>query len=135
MATSLSTASETLHALGCVSGFAGVALGAFGAHGLGKRLAGVVDAQAKISNWRVAATYQLVHAMAILYVSGRMGSDTTGRRSPAAGYLFGAGNLLFAGSIYMLVLDAKKVYSKRLGPVTPVGGLLYLAGWMALLWC
>ncbi|KAI8819551.1 uncharacterized protein EV422DRAFT_96731 [Fimicolochytrium jonesii] len=121
------TASEFLNTVGAFSGFTGVALGAFGAHGLQRKLSvvPVVDAAQRMANWRTAATYHLVHTLAML-------SRTS---SPVAGYLFGVGNLLFSGSIYLLVLDTQRKYSRLLGPVTPLGGLFYLAGWVAMLWC
>ncbi|KAJ3148177.1 hypothetical protein HDU86_007525 [Geranomyces michiganensis] len=129
-----------LHTIGCVSGFSAVALGAFGAHALGNRLTGVSDAATKLANWRTAATYHLVHTLAILYVAGRVdrqpvaASNAVVQRASLPGYLFGLGNLLFSGSIYLLVLDTRRAYSRILGPTTPLGGLAYLAGWAALYW-
>ncbi|KAJ3169868.1 hypothetical protein HDU88_000509 [Geranomyces variabilis] len=128
-----------LHTIGCFSGFSAVALGAFGAHALGKRLANVPDSATKLANWRTAATYHLIHTLAILYVAGRLdrqpvAAATAVQRSSLPGYLFGLGNLLFSGSIYLLVLDTRRAYSRILGPTTPLGGLAYLAGWAALYW-
>ncbi|KND00943.1 uncharacterized protein SPPG_04044 [Spizellomyces punctatus DAOM BR117] len=123
---------EFLHIAGAVSGFSGVALGAFGAHGLQKKLAHLPDAAYRVSNWKTAASYQLVHTLAVLYVSQRLGARP--HRSALSGYLFLIGNVLFSGSIYLLSLDTQRKYSRMLGPVTPIGGMCYLAGWVALIW-
>ncbi|KAI9017462.1 hypothetical protein BC832DRAFT_28551 [Gaertneriomyces semiglobifer] len=125
---------QVLHALGAVSGFTGVALGAFGAHGLQKHMAGLADGAMRLQNWKTGSIYQLVHTLAILYVSQRLGKQNPAR-SPRAGYLFAAGNVLFSGSIYLLCLDTTRKYSRLLGPITPIGGLCYLAGWVSLLLC
>lgn len=91
-------------------GFLGVALGAFGAHALnleGKPL----------EWWHTATQYHLAHALAAL-LAALLGS-------PRAGWLFLAGTVLFAGSLYAMALTHVLV----LGAVTPLGGLCYLAGW------
>ena len=51
-------------------------------------------------------------------------------KAPTAGALFSAGIVLFSGSLYALVLTG----NKRLGAITPIGGLALTAGWLALLW-
>ncbi len=107
-------------ALAALNGFLAVAAGAFGAHA-------VVDPQAK--EWlRTGAQYQAIHAVAALACFGLL-RLTVG---PAgwAGWLFGFGGLIFAGSLYLMVLTGVKM----LGAVTPIGGVLLLAGWAVLLW-
>jgi uncharacterized membrane protein YgdD (TMEM256/DUF423 family) len=107
-------------ALAAVNGLMGVAAGAFGAHG-------VSDPQAK--EWlRVGAQYQLIHAVAALACYGLL-RLTIGPAS-WAGWLFGFGGLLFGASLYLMALTGARI----LGAVTPIGGLLLLAGWAVLIW-
>jgi uncharacterized membrane protein YgdD (TMEM256/DUF423 family) len=95
-----------------VLGFLGVALGAFGAHGLKNTL--TVNDTASI--WQTAVLYHLLHAVASLWASGR---------SSAIVWLWTAGVFIFSGSLYILAITN----IRWLGAVTPVGGLLLLAGW------
>ncbi|KAJ2825028.1 hypothetical protein IWW50_003052 [Coemansia erecta] len=104
-----------------IMGATGVALGAFGAHGLKK----IGAEPAQIESWGTASRYQLVHAAALLAFSA---SGRTARYAPA---LWTAGVTMFSGSIYCLVLNKERF--KLLGPVTPLGGLLMITGWLALL--
>ena len=102
-----------------INGFMAVAAGAFAAHG-------VSDVQAK--SWlQTGAQYQALHAVAALACFGLLQA-----LGPAAwaGGMFGAGGLIFGGSLYMLALTGVRLW----GAVTPVGGLLLLAGWAALVW-
>ncbi|KAL2267979.1 hypothetical protein VTJ83DRAFT_2825 [Remersonia thermophila] len=101
---------------GAVFGAAAVGLGAFGAHGLKKHIS---DPQ-KLANWSTAAQYQLVHSVALLVASN----------NPVAGALFTAGMTMFSGSLYALTLDTERF--RVLGPVTPIGGLCLIGGWLAL---
>ncbi|RMD43883.1 hypothetical protein DV735_g1206, partial [Chaetothyriales sp. CBS 134920] len=105
--------------IGSVFGAAAVGLGAFGAHGLKKKIAD----PARIANWGTAAQYQLIHSVALLV------SASAADNSIAAG-LFTAGMTMFSGSIYLLVLSPQQF--KFLGPVTPLGGLCLIGGWLAL---
>ena len=107
---------------GAVNGFLAVAAGAFGAHFLESRL----DAQ-NLLIFQTAAHYHLVHAVAI--VAAGLAAEISGRRAAAiAALLFTAGVVLFSGSLYFLVL----AHSNALVLLTPIGGLLFLAGWAAL---
>ena len=108
--------------LGATSGFAAVALGAFGAHGL-QDLVDVGRQQA----FATAVQYHGWHALAVI-AAGLAARQSGTRALAVAGWLFIAGMLLFSGSIYALVLGAPR----WLGPVTPVGGTLLMAGWVAL---
>ena len=107
-------------ALAALNGFLAVAAGAFGAHV-------VADPQAK--EWlRTGAQYQAIHAVAALACFALLRFAI----GPAswAGWLFGLGGLIFAGSLYLMALTGVRM----LGAVTPIGGVLLLAGWLALLW-
>lgn len=101
-------------------GFSGVALGAFGAHGLKATL----EAGNHLENWKTAVFYQLVHAVALLVLAGRP------TLSPKTGGLWLAGVVCFSGSLYWIALGGPV---KVLWPVTPLGGLLLLAGWAGLI--
>jgi len=103
--------------LGCLSGAVGVLLGAFGAHALKGR-----KSDALIKTWETAVHYQFIHALGLFVVS------LAPRESPLAGWCFVAGTALFSGSLYGLVLTEQR----KLGAITPIGGLLYVAGWLAL---
>jgi uncharacterized membrane protein YgdD (TMEM256/DUF423 family) len=96
-------------------GASAVALGAFGAHGLKALLA----ANQTLEVWHTASLYHLLHAVVLLWAAGRS----------LAFRLFACGILVFSGSLYLLAVTGLK----WLGAVTPLGGLLLIAGWLALL--
>ncbi|KAF2217957.1 hypothetical protein CERZMDRAFT_92588 [Cercospora zeae-maydis SCOH1-5] len=104
---------------GALSGASSVAFGAFGAHGLKGR--GI--APEKIASWQTAAHYQLIHSLAILV------AEHAAPKNVWAKGLFTAGIIGFSGSIYALVLNKE---ARILGPVTPMGGLCLIGGWVAL---
>ncbi|KAI2641144.1 hypothetical protein GGS21DRAFT_358710 [Xylaria nigripes] len=106
--------------LGCIYGATAVGIGAFGAHALKS----IVTDPAKIASFRNAAHYQLMHSIALL-VASRIAPEN----KLAAG-LFTAGMTMFSGSVYALVLDPSRF--RFLGPVTPLGGLCLMGGWIAL---
>jgi len=103
-------------------GASGVALGAFGAHGLRARLT-----PERLESWETAVLYHLLHAVALLALA--LFARATGRGIALPAGLWTAGVLLFSGSIYLLALGGPR----WLGPVTPLGGLSLLAGWLSLL--
>ncbi|HEY6966678.1 MAG TPA: DUF423 domain-containing protein [Burkholderiales bacterium] len=111
-------------ALGALSGFAGVALGAFAAHGLKSRLGPEL-----LATFEIGVRYQIFHALALLAV-GWAQTRWPGAVLTASGWLFVAGTLLFSGSLYVLSLTG----GKWLGAVAPAGGLAFLAGWLCLAW-
>lgn len=104
---------------GGLVGLAGVACGAFGAHALAERLT-----PASLETWRTGALYHLVHAPVIVAIA----LAPRRLRLQAAGWLFIVGTLLFSGSLYLLALGAGSVF----GPVTPLGGLCFMAAWLIL---
>jgi uncharacterized membrane protein YgdD (TMEM256/DUF423 family) len=105
-----------------LAGATGVALGAFGAHALRSRLD-----PAALAIWQTAVLYHLSHACALLALV--LFARATGRPVTLPAALFAAGILLFSGSLYGLALFGWR----WLGPVTPLGGLAFLGGWLALL--
>jgi uncharacterized membrane protein YgdD (TMEM256/DUF423 family) len=109
-------------ALGAASGFIGVAAGAFGAHGLKARLTPEL-----LAVFDTSARYQMVHALALLAVAWAI-SRWPGRAAVASGWCFVAGTLIFSGSLYLLALTGMR----GLGAITPVGGVLFLLGWLLL---
>jgi uncharacterized membrane protein YgdD (TMEM256/DUF423 family) len=108
--------------LGSVVMFLGVALGAFGAHGLKDVLSDPMKAV-----YETGVRYQLIHGLA-LFVVAWLASRTTSSAVTAAGWCFLAGIVLFSGSLYILSLTGVKAW----GAVTPFGGLAFLAGWLCL---
>ena len=115
---------RTLAAVGALSGFVSVAAGAFGAHALRARIAPDL-----LAAFETGARYQMIHALAIV-AAAWVSSRAPGPAGPLAGWLFVAGTVLFSGSLYALALTG----ARGLGAVTPVGGLAFLAGWLALAW-
>ena len=109
---------------GCLLGLLAVVTGAFGAHGLKT----ILDPQA-LANWETAAKYQMYHALALALLGGL--GPALRRCCPhafaVAGWCFIAGILIFSGSLYLLAYSG----IKWLGAITPIGGLLLIAGWLS----
>jgi uncharacterized membrane protein YgdD (TMEM256/DUF423 family) len=104
-----------------------VILGAFGAHGLRGRL----DAYL-MSVYEKAVFYHFIHALGLLVVSimPKTGALSESTAQWVCGLLL-AGILIFSGTLYLLALTGVRV----LGAVTPVGGVSFIAAWVALAWC
>jgi uncharacterized membrane protein YgdD (TMEM256/DUF423 family) len=108
--------------IGSLSGLIGVALGAFAAHALKGRLdAGL------LATFEVGVRYQMYHALALLAVAWAI-TRWPGSTVTASGWLFVVGAVLFSGSLYAISLTG----ARCLGPITPVGGVALLAGWICL---
>ncbi len=115
---------RTFLAVGAVAGFTAVAIGAFAAHGLkGKLPADLFDV------FEVGARYHMYHALALLAVAWAT-TRWPSAATTASGWLFSAGIVLFSGSLYALALTG----IRPLGAITPLGGVCFLAGWVALGW-
>lgn len=110
-----------------IFGFLGVALGAFGAHGLDSMLKDVDGGERLRENFETGARYQMYHALALVGVA-LAASRSHPRLANVAGYAFLVGILIFSGSLYLLALTGEK----WLGMVTPFGGVAFLVGWAAL---
>ena len=108
-------------------GFSAVALGAFGAHGLRSRLEGLPDAAKRLEWWGTAAHYHLTHALA-LAAAAWLVQRGAGVSAHVAGWSFLAGVTLFSGSLYLMTVTGQT----KLGAITPIGGLFFLAGWAAV---
>lgn len=106
--------------LGALLGATAVLLGAFGAHAMKD----TYDAAA-LRTFEIGVRYQMYHALALL-MCGVL--QALGWRTRAAAVLFVAGVALFSGSLYGLALGDLM----WLGPVTPIGGLAFMAGWLTL---
>ena len=109
--------------LGSLSAFLGVALGAFGAHGLKNKVTPDM-----LSVWETAVLYHLVHAIGLLLIGILCHLMPAVPLLRNAGWSILVGTLLFSGSLYVLVLTD----TKPLGMITPLGGIAFLAGWLLL---
>ena len=116
-----------LLSLGAVAGFSAVAFGAFGGHGLRKKLAEVPDGAKRLEWWQTAASYHLAHALA-MGLAALLAERAPGAWAAASAWAFLAGIALFSGSLYVMALTG----IRKLGAVTPLGGLALLAGWACL---
>lgn len=110
--------------LGAILGFFAVLFGAFGAHGLRARISPEM-----LSVWKTATEYHFYHALALLLV-GILARELRAGGLDTASTLFFAGVLLFSGSLYLMAITG----IRWLGAITPIGGLLLLAGWACLAW-
>ncbi len=104
-----------------LNGAMGVALGAWAAHGLEGRLP-----PAALEWVRTGASYQLWHAAALLGLAALAARHAT-RLIAVAGIGFGLGALLFGGSLYLYAWTGQV----RFAMITPIGGALMIAGWLA----
>ena len=111
-------------ALGAIAALLAVAAGAFGAHALEARL----DPD-RLATFKLGAQYQMYHALALLAVAWAT-TRWPGGLTTTAGWLFVAGIVIFAGSLYALGLGSPR----WLGAITPIGGLSFLTGWLLLAW-
>ena len=112
---------------GAFFGATGVLFGAFGAHALSAQLS-----SGSLHSWETAVSYQLGHALVLLVIGvwGRQAEVSAHIRSTLAiaGWSFFSGIVLFCGSLYVLSLFGPSL----LGPVTPLGGVAFIVGWLAI---
>ena len=112
--------------IGSLYGAFSVILGAFGAHALKKVLTA-----SQLESFEVGVRYQMVHAVVLLIIGFYFSFES--KLQTAMGWSFISGTFLFSVSIYLL--STASMYGaglKLLGPVTPLGGLLMIAGWILL---
>ena len=110
----------------CILGAVAVILGAFGAHGLEDSLS--VDQR---GTYDTAVLYHLVHVLAGLYGISKMHEKERWARLSVVFFIFGI--VLFSGSLYLLsTADLTSISTSWIGPVTPVGGVFFIFGWLSL---
>ncbi|MFC5076851.1 hypothetical protein VTH8203_00993 [Vibrio thalassae] len=118
--------SRLLVIIASLSGFLSVGLGAFAAHGLKKLLSPYL-----IGVFETGVTYQFIHSLAILlcallaFIAGNSNARKAFHR---AAICFIIGILFFSGSLYALALTGVKWF----GPITPMGGVMFMLGWLFL---
>lgn len=111
-----------------ISGILAVSLGAFGAHALKVR----VSADA-LALWKTGVEYHFYHTLALLFLGNF--NSVKSNWVKFSSYCFTGGIILFSGSLYLLALREvfQTNYGPVLGPITPLGGLLFILGWLFLL--
>lgn len=116
-------------ALAALLGGLAVATGAFGAHGLQR----ITADQAIIRSYQTAVLYQMFHVLGLLAI-GILFEKYASPLLNWSGGLFLAGIFLFSGSIYVLTwLKINGMETRWIVPITPVGGVLFIAGWLLLM--
>jgi len=108
--------------VGAVAMFLAVALGAFGAHALQKRLSPEM-----LAVFEVGVRYHVYHALALFAVAW-VADLRPGSLAQASGWAFALGIVVFSGSLYLLSVTGVR----WLGAITPIGGTAFLAGWVLL---
>lgn len=116
--------SKSFVMLGSALMFLAVAAGAFGSHGLAAYFSRFPELE---DTYQTAVRYHMVHALGLLIVAWADGHFSASATA-WAGYLLLLGIILFSGSLYLLVFTR----ASWLGAITPLGGLAFLAGWVAL---
>ena len=107
-----------------ISGILSVALGAFGAHALKDKL----QSEDTLDTYQTAVQYQFYHTLALLAIALLM-TKYESQWLNYSGYSMTFGILIFSGSLYVLCFTGMK----WMGAITPIGGLLFIAGWLFLL--
>jgi|SRR5689334_6134708 len=120
---------KTFLSLGALFGGIAVALGAFGAHGLRKIVSPDV-----VSVFQTGVQYQMYHTLALLVIA-IVYERLPNKWIKWSGYLFSFGILFFSGSLYLITAlkaDERSIPA-AIGAITPVGGLLFILGWLCFL--
>jgi uncharacterized membrane protein YgdD (TMEM256/DUF423 family) len=112
-------------AVASLLGAIAVAGGAFGAHALKGKLS-----ETALASFETGIRYQMYHAIALLIVAVLLGQYPQASGLTAVGWCFIAGTVLFSGSLYGLTLGGIKAF----GPITPLGGVAFMVGWLLLAW-
>lgn len=120
----MTRASRSILAVAGLLGALAVVFGAFGAHALRN----VLDDKA-IAIWQTGVDYQFRHVLALLAV-GLLARTRPTRAAKVAASAFVLGIVLFSGSLYALAFGAPRFA----GMITPLGGVAFIAGWIALAW-
>ncbi len=109
--------------IAALNGFLAVALGAFGAHGLKNKLSADL-----LAVYHTGVQYHFYHTLALFGVALFMLQLPQSAALRWSALLFTAGIVIFSGSLYVLALSG----IRWLGAITPIGGVAFLAGWIAL---
>ena len=118
---------RTFFALGALSACIAVGTGAFGAHGLRPIFERAADSAKRFEWGHTATQYHLVHALAIGLAAWLVGR-TQSTAATVAGFAFAGGVLLFSGTLYTMAITGVR----WLGAITPIGGVMLLVGWAAI---
>ena len=110
-----------------IFGALAVILGAFGAHSLKKILS-----PNQMDIWHTAVQYHFYHTFALLFLSTF--ARFKNKIINFSAYCFSIGIFLFSGSLYLMALKNILVVGSAnvLGPITPIGGLFFILGWLSL---
>jgi uncharacterized membrane protein YgdD (TMEM256/DUF423 family) len=111
---------------GGVMGLLGVAIGAFGSHGL----SALLEANGRTGTFDTAVQYHLIHAVMLVLVAVLQGKSSSHPAMTWAGYFFLAGILLFSGSLYILAILNIGI----MGAIAPLGGTSMILGWGSIAW-
>ncbi|HKJ04318.1 MAG TPA: DUF423 domain-containing protein [Geopsychrobacteraceae bacterium] len=109
--------------LGSLNALLGVALGAFGAHGLKSKVAAEM-----LTVWQTGVQYHLIHALGLVLIGILCHLLPDAPLLRTSGWLMLVGTVLFSGSLYVLVLSGIRSF----GMITPLGGVAFLIGWLLL---
>ncbi len=107
-----------------LAGLSGVILGAFGSHALQGSLPAAL-----LKIWHTAVLYQFVHTLALMFVGILLIQRPALKSLNMAAMAFALCIIFFSGSLYLLALTQVS----KLGVITPLGGILFMIGWAALL--
>lgn len=118
---------KTIFRIASASAMVAVILGAFGAHGLKSHVA-----PEQLDTFQIGVRYQFYHSFALLAIAVLLHIRKTSLLVYAA-WFFTAGIVLFSGSLYLLAIRHWAGFEAAwLGPVTPIGGLMFIIGWVLL---
>ena len=118
-----SISKETILKTGIIFSLLTVAIGAFGAHGLTQLL----TENGRLETFKTAVLYQLFHSLALIIV-GLLYDKYDAKKIRIASILFTLGIIIFSGSLYTLSITNIGI----LGAITPIGGVLFIVGWLYL---
>jgi uncharacterized membrane protein YgdD (TMEM256/DUF423 family) len=119
-----STSASRIRQIAAIFGIIAVIFGAFGAHALKAQLSATA-----LENWKTAVNYQFIHALALLLLA----TLPTNRFIRLSSWFFALGIVCFSGSLYLLsIREILTINIAFVGPITPIGGLFFIIGWVFL---
>ena len=119
-----STSASRIRQIAAIFGIIAVIFGAFGAHALKAQLSATA-----LENWKTAVNYQFIHALALLLLA----TLPTNRFIRLSSWFFVFGIVCFSGSLYLLsIREILTINIAFFGPITPIGGLFFIIGWVFL---